>query len=40
MYHLNLQGKKSAKRETSHLLARWFLAQLICNPKDGGDTFL
>jgi hypothetical protein len=28
-----------ALRTSSRLLARWFLARLIFDPEDGGDTF-
>jgi hypothetical protein len=37
-YHLHLQGRKSAKQETT--CSCWFLARLIFNPEDGGDMFL
>jgi hypothetical protein len=47
-YHLHLQGRKSADKETRvqqivnplQPASRWFLARLIFYPQDGCDTFL
>jgi hypothetical protein len=40
-YHLHLQSWKSAEQETClATCSRWFLARLIFNSEDGGDTFL
>jgi hypothetical protein len=43
MYHLHLQGRKSAEQETSVRAGgypRWVVALLIFDPEDGGNTFL
>jgi lysyl-tRNA synthetase class I len=33
-------GKDLTPSAACHLLSRWFLAQLIFDPEDGGDMFL
>jgi hypothetical protein len=55
MFDLHLQGRKSAKQETSEsrwlgrmtdsslclaTCSRWFLARLIFDPENGGETIL
>jgi hypothetical protein len=41
-YHSHLQGRTSAEQGTMVwlFLASWFLARMIFDPEDGGDTFL